>query len=253
MRPSGALLLALLLLLLPVAISAVSPEGLVARITADLQHQHVSNGTGFVWKAPDQILTAYHVVHGSTAIRVLLDGKSYDQVRVLATAPERDLALLLIENREVSGDAQYFPGEPLPAAPYDVLNPIVVPGFVWGWSHCDRMVGQLTDGDLVSSRRIRDPRGRDLFAGEIDLLKVHVGVYGGMSGAPVIQDDVVIGVLSGSLHEGTAITWAIPIAYTRELVTVDRRPADIVWPAGMPLMKQDRPSVPTGTTTCRPV
>ena len=57
----------------------------------------VGEGSGFVWDKQGHILTNYHVVQGSSGLRVLFyDGSDYDAT-VVGTDPDADLAVIKID------------------------------------------------------------------------------------------------------------------------------------------------------------
>jgi hypothetical protein len=65
----------------------------------------------------------------------------------------------------------------------------------------------------------------------IRLIPTDVTIYNGLSGSPVLLNDEVIGVLSGSLEVGRGISWGIPVDYLRSMQEVGRRAAVMgQWP-----------------------
>ncbi|MSQ08346.1 MAG: trypsin-like serine protease [Dehalococcoidia bacterium] len=59
---------------------------------------YVGEGSGFVWDKDGHILTNYHVVQGSSGLRVLFhDGSDYDAT-VVGTDPDADLAVIKIDS-----------------------------------------------------------------------------------------------------------------------------------------------------------
>jgi Trypsin-like peptidase domain len=210
---------------------AVSDASIV-RISVDLADGGSSYGSGCFWGDEGLILTAYHVVNGATKIRVYVNGTANDQVQVAAYAPKYDLVLLRIPDlpAEERGPG-LLAGEVL-GPPFTLPLDVEVRGHPVGWRPTYSLNGQLTQADLVSSTSIFNAEGWDIFAETIDLVGLDVTVYGGLSGAPVLVEDQVIGVLSGSLNEGGSITWAIPVKYVLAPMTpVGKPPEAITWPA----------------------
>jgi S1-C subfamily serine protease len=54
-------------------------------------------GTGFFWDREGHVVTNYHVIEGASRISVTLADQSDWEARVVGTAPEKDLAVLLID------------------------------------------------------------------------------------------------------------------------------------------------------------
>src|SRR5262249_22090929 len=55
-----------------------------------------------------------------------------------------------------------------------------------------------------------DRHGAQLFNRDLEVIRFDAVIYGGMSGAPVLRNGRVVGILSGSFDEGGSICWAIP-------------------------------------------
>ena len=203
----------------------------IVRINADVGNGKVSSGTGFFWMDNEQILTAYHVVMDSKKIRVYYNGKRYEQVIVKSYSNEVDLAILQVKDlpRDYHKE-EYHPT--LPAANFNYLEQTLkILAFPLGWSVPHTVYGKATSANLIRSTSITNTQGADIFAGEIEVIPIDMTVFGGMSGAPIISNEQVIGVLSGSLDQGGSIAWGIPIKYAREkLIPVDREPQNIRWP-----------------------
>ncbi|MBI5650161.1 MAG: trypsin-like peptidase domain-containing protein, partial [Chloroflexi bacterium] len=58
-------------------------------------------GSGIVWRADGLIVTNAHVIAGKHHLRVILPDKREFTPRILATDPQRDLAALAIEARDL--------------------------------------------------------------------------------------------------------------------------------------------------------
>lgn len=103
--------------------------------------------------------------------------------------------------------------------------------FPWGWDESHKVTGKPTKTSSIESTTITNSKGFKLFSKNIQVIPFDVTVYGGMSGAPVISNDKIIGVLSGSLDEGGSIAWAIPIKYVKDKMRlVNKLPRNISWP-----------------------
>lgn len=183
-----------------------------------------SIGTGFFISRDAQIVTAYHVVREAVQITVIdASGARFEDPIILAIAPSHDLATLQIASEPTT----YLPVlERIPEAG-DRLQMLGNPLGLFGQS----IEAIATSRGLVSSDAIRSTDGRRLFRTKMSVIPIDATIFQGMSGAPVIAGDGVIGVLSGSISEGGTIGWAIPIRYLSELKPIDLRVSEIrMWP-----------------------
>jgi Trypsin-like peptidase domain len=230
-RRAVACLCLVVVILSGTAAARTVSDASIVRISADLADGGVSYGSGCFWGEDGTILTAYHVVQGATKIRVYVDGIAYDGVQVSAYAPQYDLILLRIPSLPVKKwGPGLIPGGEL-GPPFDLTREVKVMGHPVGWRPTYSLNGRLTHVDFVSSTSIFNAQNWDIFSENIDLVGLDVTVYGGLSGAPVLVQDQVIGVLSGSLNEGGSITWAIPVKYVQAPMTsVNKTPGAINWP-----------------------
>lgn len=166
-------------------------------------------GTGFFTSDKGQILTVYHVVAGAVKIKVIdAQNKIYTNVIIDFIAPDRDLAVLQITDKGIS-----TPYLSLANRAPTLSEELTVIGYPRGLPR-QHFRTRSTVAGFNPSRAYRTPRGARLFNNNIHVVSVAFEAYGGMSGAPVVAVDRVLGVFSGSLHEGGSIAWAIPCKYT---------------------------------------
>ncbi|NLY92673.1 MAG: trypsin-like serine protease [Myxococcales bacterium] len=59
-------------------------------------------GSGFVWDEEGHIVTNFHVIQGANAVQVTLDGQKTVPARVVGVAPDKDLAVLKLEDPSVA-------------------------------------------------------------------------------------------------------------------------------------------------------
>ncbi len=62
----------------------------------DVREIPQGTGSGFVWDKDGHIVTNFHVIQGSQAVRVTLSGRRSYQAQLVGVAPEKDLAVLRI-------------------------------------------------------------------------------------------------------------------------------------------------------------
>jgi S1-C subfamily serine protease len=120
-------------------------------------------GSGFLWDERGHVVTNFHVVQGSSALRVTLNDQSTWDAELVGTEPRKDLAVLRID------------------APRDKLHPLLVGRSV------DLQVGQKVFA-------IGNPFGLDqtLTIGVVSALGRELGSPGGLPIRDVIQTDAAI-------------------------------------------------------------
>jgi len=64
----------------------------------DVQTVPTGTGSGFIWDAEGHIVTNYHVIQDAEEVEAALADGSRHKARVIGVAPEKDLAVLLIQN-----------------------------------------------------------------------------------------------------------------------------------------------------------
>ncbi len=216
-----------LFLFLTVAAAAIEKKSILG-IYAE-QGDTVRQGTGFWLDNQGTFVTAYHVVAQARSIRVFSDSNTLEPaaVRVVRLDPAHDLAVLHVTG--ASGARAVSLAESAPAAG-DEIRVLAHPrGFP------NQLFIGHTTGEADDSTKLSSANGSAIFQTAFRIIPVDLTVYGGMSGAPVFnQDEKVVGVIQGSLREGGGLAWILPTAYLRNLPTlpaVNRAPADITdWP-----------------------
>lgn len=155
-------------------------------------------GTGFVIDDRGTIATNNHVVDGANKIKVkLFDGTMADDVELLETNPEQDLAVLRIKTTDmpdavVLGDSDEVV----------VGESVIVIGNPIGLEHT------MTDG-MVSSRRVYEGK---------KYIQMSAPVSPGNSGGPVFNEyGDVIGVTVAKLW-GENLNLAIPIDMLKPMI-----------------------------------
>jgi S1-C subfamily serine protease len=175
----------------------------------DVQQIPQGSGSGFVWDRQGHIVTNFHVIQEGDAYGVTLADQSEWEAKLVATAPEKDLAVIRIQ------------------APAERLVPLVA-----GVSHT-LMVGQrvlavgnpfgldhsLTIG-VVSAlgRELRSPNGRRIR----DVIQTDAAINPGNSGGPLLDSaGRLIGVNAAIYSPSGAfagIGFAVPVDTVSRLV-----------------------------------
>jgi S1-C subfamily serine protease len=175
----------------------------------DVQQIPQGSGSGFVWDRQGNIVTNFHVIQQGDAFGVTLADQSEWEAKLVATAPEKDLAVIRIQ------------------APVERLVPLVP-----GASH-NLVVGQrvlavgnpfgldhsLTVG-VVSAlgRELRSPNGRRIR----DVIQTDAAINPGNSGGPLLDSTGrLIGVNAAIYSPSGAfagIGFAVPVDTVNRLV-----------------------------------
>lgn len=155
-------------------------------------------GTGFVIDDKGTIATNHHVIDDAVKIRVkLYDGTEADEVELLESNPDHDLAVLRIKIAKL-------PPPVVLGVSDDVVvgESVIVIGNPIGLEHT------MTDG-LVSSRRVWEGK---------KYIQMSAPVSPGNSGGPVFNDHGdVIGVTVAKLR-GESLNLAIPIDVLKPMI-----------------------------------
>lgn len=161
----------------------------------------VATGSGFVVHPEGYILTNYHVVEGSTTVKVAVGGKEYTAT-VLESLPARDLALVKIDARGLPAVAL---GDSDQLEIGDDVFAIGCPGGVCGTVTAGRVANVGVSIEVEGGKRLDD------------MLMVDVTFDHGSSGGPLVNSrGEVVGVttaISGQTRFGFAvpINQAIPL------------------------------------------
>lgn len=212
MRVFGSAVLAWVFVsLIAVGASGLELPELAEKTKASVVHLEVldgagevkGSGTGFYISA-DRVVTNDHVVQNAAAMRAkLTDGRAVDVIGVLATDPERDLAIL-----QLPADANAPP--PLSLGDSEKLrqgDEVVVIGSPRG------LAGTLSVG-IVSALRGEGLEGEadDGHPTQAWGIQITAAISPGSSGSPIMtRDGQVVAVAVGILAGGANIGFGIPI------------------------------------------
>lgn len=209
--------------------TVVAQEAAVVEINTFLPSGSVMQGTGFFFRDDASILTAYHVIEGAKGITVILQNEagSYSDVMVEYISTKYDIAMIYLPSLKRSMGY-------LPLAAKQHIPRVDEPLKVIGYPRMgmqQRFRGYTTTTNFINSKTWLDRSGYQIFNESIDVLPIDLSNYVGMSGAPVISNQGVIGLFSGSYSEGGALGWLIPRKYFGSLAKIHKRPNEIQsWP-----------------------
>jgi S1-C subfamily serine protease len=166
---------------------------------------HEAGGTGFFIDDRGTIATNHHVIDGTDHVRIkLIDGTILDQVELLTSDPEVDLALLRVDPAKLTGSPK--PVVLGDSAAVTVGEPVMVIGNPLGLEHT------LSDG-LVSSRRVYEGK---------KYIQMSAPTSPGNSGGPVFDRHAkVIGVAVAGFPWGENLNLAVPVAELAAMVKSD--------------------------------
>jgi Trypsin-like peptidase domain len=162
-------------------------------------------GSGFVISADGRIATSLHVVEDASELAVVLaDGRTFEEVEVVAYDEVQDLVVLAI-------DARDLPVLPIAREPIGAGEHVVAIG------HPQGLENTVSDG-LVSAVR-RDGAGAEV-------LQITAPISPGSSGGPVLDDrGRVVGVATAIHRIGQNLNFATPVRHLLPLVrSRGRRP-----------------------------
>lgn len=184
------------------------------------------SGSGFVWQAPQQVVTDFHVVSGCSRLIV-----SYQGLREVEARAERVyLPADLVELR-----VQPPPGFTLPATVLSSIGQVPRPGetvrvygYALGVPTRDDKPLTVTQANLdapllndsVDAKAREELRRLGAPSLQTEVLRLDGNLLPGHSGAPILDHDgQLVGIGSGGLQNGTVGTgWAVRAHYLTELL-----------------------------------
>lgn len=179
--------------LLLAAAPAEQEQNAVSRAAASVVQIQTAGsvGTGFV-ASPGRVVTAGHVVADTTVV-VTADGTRH-RATVVASDPDRDLAILSVASGAIDGVQGLSLSHELPALATDVYA-LTVPA---GQTRATASRG-IVSGVVIISRR--------------QVIQTDAAVNPGSSGGPLIDEEgQVVGVTSSKLDGAEGVAYAVPAA-----------------------------------------
>nr|WP_238946779.1 trypsin-like peptidase domain-containing protein [Seongchinamella unica] len=167
------------------------------------------SGTGFVWNERGLIVTNFHVIAGAHRLIVTLGDQREFEAQVVGVAPEKDLAVLRIED----------PPEDLQALPLGDSSELSVGRKVLAIGNPFGLDTTLTTG-VVSAlgREIQAPSGRTIRG----VIQTDAAINPGNSGGPLLNSlGQLVGVNTAIFSPSGAsagIGFAIPVNTVKEVI-----------------------------------
>lgn len=176
----------------------------VTVVTFDASGNAKGVGSGFFTSSEGEIITNYHVIEGATSLLVkLLNGAMFPVSGLLASAPDKDIAVLKVDGKELS------------KVNLGSLKSVRVGQTVFALGSSLGMEQTFTSG-MVNS--LRD-------GSEVDMPKLpkviqhQAPISLGNSGGPLFNNQgLVVGINTFIVKGGQNLNFAIPIDYVKPLL-----------------------------------
>lgn len=167
-------------------------------IASDKNGREISTGTGFMISAEGKMITNHHVIEKGATFKVKSsNGGVFNVQRVASTDAKNDLALLIVECKEV----QFLKlGESLKL---EAGVRLAVVGSPLG------LEGSLSEGIVSAIRTENQQRW----------IQMTAAISPGSSGSPVLNESGdVIGVAAATIVKGQSLNLAIPVEFVSQLI-----------------------------------
>ncbi len=200
---TGCVMLFLLLVsvspaLTPAEVIRKYGDAVVVITTYSAAEDAIGLGSGFIVDSTGIIVTCRHVIAGAyPAVVKLLNGASFQDIRVLGADSANDIAVIKVKGRNL-------PTVKLSRSDdVEVGEPVIAVGNPKG------LENTVSDG-LLSG--VREQEGTKS-------LQISAPISPGSSGGPVFNSSgLVIGVAAATLREGQNLNFCVPIQYARPLL-----------------------------------
>lgn len=171
-----------------------------------------SAGTGIIVSSDGYILTNKHVINNSSKVSVVLsDGKTYDDVSVVAEDPASDIAFLKISNVKNLTPAELGDSKTL-----NIGQQVIAIGNALG-----EYAGTVTSGIISGVGRKVTAASQDGSMEETlsDMIQTDAAINSGNSGGPLVNaKGQVIGINTAIASQAQGIGFAIPIASVKGML-----------------------------------
>lgn len=173
-------------------------------VNVSVQEPEPRVGSGFA-VAPDQVVTARHLVADASTVTVRTVAGREVGARVVGTDARTDLALLQVQR------AAFEPAVLGTTEHLAVGDTVLAIGNPYGLGH-SLAIGVLGSRD----RRLAPGEGP-----QVAFLQLTIPLNPGNSGGPIFDErGEVVGVLTGTHAQGQAIAFAVPVETVREILPV---------------------------------
>jgi hypothetical protein len=193
------------------------PEDAIVRITAKLNNNLTSVGTGSLISSDGKVLTCYHVIKDSRVIEIAHKSQHspYTSVKILSISPDHDLAVLQIQsfprgqrflestNMLPSAFSDQITAWGYPANYSYSLRRLEIDGFDKQWTKANLLRARTGGGDKSIFTNI-----------DLDLITLRADIESGCSGGPILSNGKIVGIIEGSWTVDAVVdAWAIPMKY----------------------------------------
>ena len=173
-------------------------DAVVVITTYSAAEDAIGLGSGFIVDSTGIIVTCRHVIAGAyPAVVRLLNGASFQDIRVLGVDSANDIAVIKVKGRNL-------PTVKLSRSDdVEVGEPVIAVGNPKG------LENTVSDGLLSGVRELDGSKS----------LQISAPISPGSSGGPVFNSSgLVIGVAAATLREGQNLNFCVPIQYARPLL-----------------------------------
>ncbi|EAQ77140.1 S1 family peptidase [Blastopirellula marina] len=214
-------------------------EGVVQIFTEYNLTKSTGAGSGFFIRIDNfsYIVTCFHVLEGADKVTIVdsaknryrSDEKVSDELGICFLDAQHDIAILKLlkqvdglhyldlDEKALKLDSARPGGAAWPDAGKEVVligHPQFIPYL--------QLSGRIIRSTFLRSEEFKTIQGLKIFSDEpiIDLLAIDTTIGAGMSGGPVLLNNKVVGIASGSIQKETVgtIGWAIPVKEIRKFV-----------------------------------
>ncbi|HKY49797.1 MAG TPA: trypsin-like peptidase domain-containing protein [Candidatus Limnocylindria bacterium] len=175
----------------------------VVQITARGADGEPSSGAGVIVDEMADILTSLHIIDGATGISVRFADGTSSPVEIVATLPDRDIAVL----RALAPPDQFLPATLGNPGSLSIGDPAFVIGHPFG------LTGSLTTGVISGLDRSMSAPG--LAKPISGLIQFDAAVNAGSSGGPLVdQRGDVVGIVTGLVNPAGKVFSGVGFAVT---------------------------------------
>ncbi|MCX6844592.1 MAG: trypsin-like peptidase domain-containing protein [candidate division WOR-3 bacterium] len=182
----------------PVEIKRDYGDAVVTIATYSAAEDAIGLGSGFIVDPSGVIVTCYHVINEAyPAVIKLLNGASFQEIRVLGCDSAKDVAVIKVNGRN------------LPTVKLARSDDVEVGERVVAIGNPRGLENTISDGLLSGVREM----------GSFNLLQISAPISPGSSGGPVFNSSgLVVGIASATLKESQNLNFCVPIRYARPLL-----------------------------------